>query len=89
MIVVDTSIWIGHLRGQGDLPQVQRLRRAFGREDIIVGDLILLEVLQGAPNETQAARTELLLRDFTVVRMLDDGIVVRAASYYEPVRISV
>jgi predicted nucleic acid-binding protein len=49
------------------------------REPIAVGDLIILEILQGAPSEEQATGTESLLRAFIVARMLDDTLAVWAA----------
>lgn len=85
MIVVDTSVWIGHLRDT-PLPGVARLRAAFGAEPIVVGDLILLELLQGAADEAQAAAMERHLRAFVIVRMLDDGLAVRAATHYRALR---
>lgn len=87
MIFVDTTVWIGHLRGYGDLPRVRRLRAAFGREPVVVGDLVMLEVLQGASDEKQAGEIERLLREFVVVRMLDDGLAVRAARNYRALRV--
>jgi predicted nucleic acid-binding protein len=65
---------------------VQRLRHAFGREPIVVGDLVMLEILQGAPSEKQASRTGTLLRDFFVARMLDDRLAVRAAGNHRALR---
>lgn len=86
MIVVDTSVWIGHLRGHDALPHVRRLRAAFGQEFIVVGDLIMLEVLQGVADEARAEEAERWLRAFTVVRMLDDALAVRAARNYRMLR---
>ncbi len=45
MIVVDSSVWIAHLRGQETEP-VRKLRAIEWPDEIVVGDLILLEVLQ-------------------------------------------
>jgi predicted nucleic acid-binding protein len=45
-MVVDSSVWIDFLNGRKD-PHVERLRAAFGVDEIIVGDLMLCEVLQG------------------------------------------
>ncbi len=48
-------------------------------DQILIGDLILLEVLQGARDEAHAARIELGLRRFPIVPMLNDDLAVRAA----------
>lgn len=51
-----------------------------------MGDLILLEVLQGARDEGHAARIEGNLRRFQVVPMLDDKLAVQAARNYRMLR---
>ena len=87
MIVVDSSIWIAHLRGL-ESPGVRRLRNLIEEDDdrILVGDVILLEVLQGARDETQAVRIETALRSFRIVQMLDVRLAVMAADYYRRLR---
>ncbi len=85
MIVVDSSVWIANLRDR-DTAAVRRLRQLRDHEQIIVGDLILLEVLQGARDDLQAVRIEYGLRRFDVVPMLDDTLAVRAAANYRLLR---
>ena len=64
--------------------------RAFGRlaarEILVVGDIVLLEVLQGSSNESRARATERWLRSFDVVGMLDDVLASRAAAHYRRLR---
>ena len=45
MIVVDSSVWIARLRGQ-HTAATGKLEAAAAREPLLIGDLILLEVLQ-------------------------------------------
>jgi predicted nucleic acid-binding protein len=85
MILVDSSVWIAHLRGQ-TTPATVKLEAAAEREPLLVGDLILLEVLQGARNEAQAARIERALRQYAIVPLLDDGLAARAARNYRRLR---
>ncbi len=85
MIVVNSSVWIAHLRGQQTEP-VRKLRSNPTPDEIIVGDLILLEVLRGARDEANAARLERNLRQFTLAPMLDDHLAVRAAANYRELR---
>ncbi len=87
MIVVDSSVWIANLRNL-DTAAVQSLRAVIddGKEQVLVGDLILLEVLQGARDEGHAARIEGNLRRFQVVPMLDDKLAVQAARNYRMLR---
>ena len=78
MILVDSSVWIVHLRGSRT-HATAKLEAAARREPILVGDLILLEVLQGARDEAHAARIELELRRFPLVSLLDADLAPRAA----------
>src|SRR5271167_1040707 len=81
MIVVDSSVWIAHLRNM-QIPAVVKLRAIADPLDIIVGDIVLLEVLQGARDDAHAAAIERNLRQFEIAAMLDEGLAVRAARYY-------
>jgi hypothetical protein len=85
VILVDSSVWIAHLRGA--LTQATtKLEAAAGREPILVGDLILLEVLQGARDEAHARRIERGLRRFEVAPLLDADLAPRAARNYRKLR---
>lgn len=87
MIVVDSSVWIGILRGL-DTPAVHGLREIVEADDdqILVGDLILLEVLQGARDEGHAVRIERNLRRHPIAPMLNETVAVEAARNYRLLR---
>jgi predicted nucleic acid-binding protein len=85
MILVDSSVWIAHLRG-ATTPATMRLRAAAAREPLLVGDLILLEILQGARNDVHAARIERALRAYAIVALLDDRLAAQAARNYRRLR---
>jgi predicted nucleic acid-binding protein len=55
-------------------------------EPLLVGDLILLEVLQGARNEAHATRIERALRQYSVVPLLGGDLAPRAARNYRRLR---
>jgi predicted nucleic acid-binding protein len=78
VIVVDSSVWIDFLNGR-TASHVERLRAAFGADEIVVGDLMLCEVLQGLASERSARQVEGLLRRFDIVPMAGDEIAVIAA----------
>jgi predicted nucleic acid-binding protein len=78
MIVVDTSVWIAQLRDL-DTPEVRKLRALDDPGEILIGDLILLEVLQGARSERLADLLERHLRQFTVASMLSPALAPRIA----------
>jgi predicted nucleic acid-binding protein len=78
LIVVDSSVWIDFLNGR-DVPHVRRLHAILGVEEVVVGDLMLCEVLQGLKDERAARGVEALLRRFDIVAMGGAGIAVAAA----------
>ena len=85
MIVVDSSVWIGHLRNL-ETRAVRALRALDDPSLILVGDIVLLEVLQGARDEAQAIRIERDLRQFQVEAMMSGDLAVRAARNYRTLR---
>lgn len=85
MIVVDSSVWIAHFRNL-DISPVRRLRTLEYPQNILVGDLILLEVLQGARDERHASALEYHLRQFDVRSMLGEHLAIRAARNYRTLR---
>jgi predicted nucleic acid-binding protein len=85
MIVVDTSVWIDFLNGR-DASHTRHLRTLLGTEEIIVGDLMLCEVLQGLASERAAHLVEALLRRFAIVPIVDESIAVQAARNFRALR---
>lgn len=85
MIVVDSSVWIANLRNS-DSAVVQKLRGLSNPREIIVGDIILLEVLEGARDERHAAIIERDMRQFEIHSMLGEQIAVLAAQNYRKLR---
>ena len=85
MIVVDSSVWIDFLNGHS-ASHVSVLRAALGRDEIIVGDLMLCEVLQGLDSERAARQVESVLRRFEVVPMAGEAIAVAAARNFRALR---
>jgi predicted nucleic acid-binding protein len=85
LIVVDSSVWIAALRNQ-KTTQVTRLLEVSVQEPLIVGDLVMVEVLQGARDDLHAARIERNLRQHVVEAMVTDEIAVKAARNYRTMR---
>jgi predicted nucleic acid-binding protein len=85
VIAVDTSVWIDFLNGR-NAAHVQQLRAILGAEDVIVGDLMLCEVLQGLESERMAQEVEALLRRFEIVPMAGEAIAVAAAHNFRSLR---
>jgi predicted nucleic acid-binding protein len=85
VIVVDSSVWIDFLNGR-NAPHVRRLRTILGTDEVIVGDLMLCEVLQGLDSERADRELETLLRRFEIVPMAGDAIAVAAARNFRSLR---
>lgn len=85
MIVVDSSVWISHLRNI-QTPQVIFLRQRADPLEIIVGDVVLLEILQGASGERQARSVSAELHRFLILPMLGEAVALNAARNYRFLR---
>jgi predicted nucleic acid-binding protein len=85
LIAVDSTVWIRFLNGR-DAGHVRRLRKALGAEEIIVGDLMLCEVLQGLDSEREVRAVEALLRRFEIAPMAGDAAAFAAARNYRRLR---
>jgi predicted nucleic acid-binding protein len=85
MIVADSSVWISLLR-KDDTDVAATLRSLIPQGVILVGDIILLEVLQGARDHHQARWIEQNFRDFPVAAMLSPILAIKAAANYRTLR---
>ncbi len=85
MILVDTSVWISALHGFVD-DHTTRLRGAVATGRVIVGDLILMEVLRGARNDTAALRLQQRLREFPIIPLGGGRVAEQSATNYRRLR---
>jgi predicted nucleic acid-binding protein len=85
VILVDSSVWIDHLRDRVTRP-VSVLRSIVPRENLLVGDLILCEVLQGLRTDAEASLVEAALREFQIVSLVDPELAVKSAANYRLLR---
>jgi predicted nucleic acid-binding protein len=85
MIVADTSVWIANLRDE-NTPQTRFLKALQVERELLVGDLIVLEILQGVRNERDASVYEAGFLDYGMVPMLDDATALAAARNFRELR---
>lgn len=85
MIVVDSSVWIDYFTGK-DTPQVEKLDSLLGNELIAIGDLILVEVLQGFRAEKDFRQARKLLMSLTVLNMLNTTMALKSAANFRTLR---
>ena len=85
MIVVDSSVWIDFFNGV-NTPEVERLDGLLGVTPLAIGDLILVEVMQGFRNEKDVATARQLFRSLALVPMLGGRNAWKAAENYRQLR---
>jgi predicted nucleic acid-binding protein len=85
MIVVDSSVWIDRFRGL-DNRNVRLLREHILRQNVIVGDAIVLELLQGCRTEKEAEHLSSSFGRFPISHMLSPGLAIKAAANYRLLR---
>jgi len=85
MIIVDSSVWIDYFTGKRS-PGAEKLDSLLGKELVAIGDLILIEVLQGFRAEKDFRQARKLLLSLTVVNMLDTAIAQKSAVNFRTLR---
>ena len=85
MIVVDSSVWIDFFNGVST-PEVERLDGLLGVTPLAIGDLILVEVMQGFRNEKDVATARQLFRSLALLPMLGGRNAWKAAENYRQLR---
>lgn len=83
--IVDSSVWINAFNGVGTR-EVLLLREAIGSAPIALGDLILLEVMQGFRNQSEFDSAYAHLLRFPVFVMGGVAIAKRSAENYRFLR---
>lgn len=85
MILVDSSVWIDYFRGTATA-QAEMLDGLLGQEPLLVGDLILVEALQGFGSDRDFNQAKKLLTSLTVVNLVDSEIAIQAAKNFRTLR---
>ena len=81
MILVDSSVWINYFRGT-TTPQSERLDALLGAEPLAIGDLIVVEVLQGFVQERDFNRAKKLLATLVPVDLGGHGVGHRSTDFW-------
>ena len=85
MILVDSSTWIDYFRGVGTA-QTAKLDSLLDSEPLAIGDLILVEVLQGFTNNSDFNKAKGLLTSLDVVDIGGIDIAIQAAKNFRTLR---
>lgn len=85
MVVVDSSVWVDYFNGKAT-PESDLLDRLLGTEPVAIGDLILVEVLQGFRSDADYKTARDLLTSLTVHDMLGEARAILVAGHYRALR---
>ena len=85
MVLVDSSVWIDYF-GATLNPKVDQLDRILDYQDVLVGDLVMAEVLQGIRSDREF---DIVRQSFFVlehVSLIDPFLAVKCAQNYRTLR---
>lgn len=85
MIVVDSSVWIDFFNGIATA-EVERLDGLLGRTPVAIGDLILVEVLQGFRDDRDLDVARELFEPLPLLAMVGGDNALQAAANYRHLR---
>jgi predicted nucleic acid-binding protein len=85
MILVDSSVWIEYFNGV-TCAETDRLDALLGQDNILMGDIILAEVLQGFTSDTEFKRAQNLLALLPFREMLGRKVALQTAKNYRQLR---
>lgn len=85
MILVDSSVWIDYFNGK-PTQSSDYLDAILGIENIIMGDLIIAEVLQGFRSDKDFKKAKSLLLGFDVHQLLNETIAIKSAENFRLLR---
>jgi predicted nucleic acid-binding protein len=85
VIVVDSSVWIDFFNGV-DTQEVERLDGLLGVTPVALGDVILVEVVQGFRHDRDVAAARQLFRSLALLPMLGARNAWKAADNYRLLR---
>jgi len=85
MVMIDTSVWIDYLSGK-DNQKTNQLNYLLNNELICIGDIILLEVLQGIRFDKEFERVSKLFHNLITHNVLNTEIAYKAAQNYRYLR---
>ena len=85
MIVVDSSVWIASLRNRHSRETIL-LKHFMVTDAVIVGDLVMAELLQGAKSDKEADGILQALARFPHSAMCSAGLAIQSAKNYRLLR---
>lgn len=85
MLLVDSTVWVDYFNGR-KTPQCDHLHRILDVEQVLVGDLILAEVLQGFRGDRDYQLAHQALSRFEFVNLVSPSLAIKSALNYRALR---
>tara|TARA_R110000868_G_scaffold29064_3_gene108222 strand:- start:196 stop:588 length:393 start_codon:yes stop_codon:yes gene_type:complete len=85
VILVDTSVWIDFFNGKSNR-EVEILDGVLGYQGVAIGDLIMLELLQGFRSDKDYNTAKKYLLNLDLYNMLTPDLALLAAENYRKLR---
>ena len=85
MILVDSSVWIDFFNDTA-CAETDKLNEILGLEEVVIGDLILAEVLQGFRSDADYKAAKNALTSLTVYDLLGKDMAVKSANNFRKLR---
>lgn len=85
MIIADTSVWIDYINGN-DTPEVKVLDEKLESDLVVIGDLILLEILQGFKSDKDYNLVKKTLMVLEQREFLGTEPAIKASENYRKLR---
>lgn len=85
MVLVDSSVWIDYFNGT-ITPQTNHLDRMLGIEEIVIGDFILAEVLQGFRLDKDYNTAKEAMHAFPILALVGQNMALKSAENYRFLR---
>lgn len=85
MMLIDSSVWIDYFNGT-ITPQTNHLDKILGVEEIVIGDLILAEVLQGFRLDKDDNAAKEAMYTFPILHLVGKDMALKSADNYRFLR---
>jgi len=85
MVLVDSSVWIDFFNG-AENAETDKLNEILGLEEVVIGDLILAEVLQGFRSDADYKAARNVLISLTVHDLLGKELAIKSANNFRKLR---
>lgn len=83
--MVDSSVWIDYFNGK-KCPEVVYLDAVLGVKTVVIGDIILIEVLQGFKVDKEYKKARQLLTALPLFQLSSKAFAVKSADNYRLLR---